>query len=337
MSRLPKIVVHVCLWLAFSAAASAQEHPVYGPDLEGFDYPYPVQTLPMTSQRQTLQMAFMDVAPTANANGRIVVLLHGKNFCAATWGATIKVLSDAGYRVIAPDQIGFCKSSKPETYQYSFAQLAKNTADLLAARGISRAIIIGHSMGGMLAARFSLQYPDMVERLVMVNPLGLEDWQAEGVPYASIDANYQNEMKTSFDSIKAYEQRFYYSGQWRPEYDRWVEMLAGMHAGTGKAQVAWSQALLSDMIFTQPVVHEFGRISVPTVLFIGQTDTTAPGANRAPPAIAQRLGNYPELGRRAAKAIPGATLVEFAGLGHAPQIESPQVFHDALLKALAQR
>jgi pimeloyl-ACP methyl ester carboxylesterase len=70
-------------------------------------------------------MTFMDVAPD-KPNGRTVVLLHGKNFCAATWEATIKTLVDVGYRVIAPDQIGFCKSTKPEHYQYSFQQLADN-------------------------------------------------------------------------------------------------------------------------------------------------------------------------------------------------------------------
>ena len=66
------------------------------------------------------------------------MLLHGKNFCAATWDATIRRLSDAGYRVIAPDQIGFCKSSKPEHYQYSFQQLARNTHALLESLGVSR-------------------------------------------------------------------------------------------------------------------------------------------------------------------------------------------------------
>src|SRR6201991_4253341 len=129
------------------------------------------------SQGESLHMAYMDVAPAdpAHANGRTAVLLHGKNFCGATWVETIHRLSDAGYRVIAPDQIGFCKSSKPERYQFSFDQLAANTHALLQALGIGRAIVVGHSMGGMLAARYALMYPDGVDRLVLINPLGLED------------------------------------------------------------------------------------------------------------------------------------------------------------------
>jgi len=89
------------------------------------------------------------------------------------------------------------------------------------------------------------------------------------------------------------------------------------------------------MIYTQPVVHEFGKIAPPTLLLIGGKDRTAPGANRASPEVAQRLGQYAELGRRAAKAIPRATLVEFPELGHSPQVEAPEEFHRALLRGLA--
>lgn len=51
-------------------------------------------------------MGQMDIAATGSANGRVAVLLHSKNFCAATWEDSIKALSDAGYRVLVPDQIG---------------------------------------------------------------------------------------------------------------------------------------------------------------------------------------------------------------------------------------
>ena len=189
-------------------------------------------------------------------------------------------------------------------------------------------------MGGMLATRYALAYPDAVERLVLVNPIGLEDWQAKGVPYATVDQLYAEELKTNFQSIKAYQQRIYYGGQWRPEYDRWVGMLAGMYAGPGREIVARTQAQTSEMIFTQPVVHEFGRIRVPTLLLIGQKDRTAPGSARAPKAVADALGDYPHLGRAAAAAIPGAVLVELPELGHSPQIEAPDQFHAALLRGL---
>lgn len=322
--------------LALVPALHAEQQQSYGPHLEGFDYPHPVKRHEFSSQQQPLFMAYMDVQPEGKANGRTVLLMHGKNFCAATWEATIAVLSQNGYRVIAPDQIGFCSSSKPEGYQFSFAQLAHNTQGLLQSLDIDKVTVIGHSMGGMLASRFALSYSQNVEQLVLVNPIGLEDWQAEGVPYATIDQLYANELKTDFEKIKAYQQKFYYNGRWKPEYDRWVNMLAGMYAGDGKEIVALNQAQTSEMLFTQPVIHEFGQLKMATLLLIGGKDRTAPGANRAPEQVAQRLGNYPELGRKAEQAIPGATLVPFPELGHSPQVEAPEVFHEALLRGLKE-
>lgn len=326
-------LTHVLLALTVLAShASAQS---YGEQLQGFDYPHQIARHDFASQGQQLSMAYMDIPASGTPNGRTALLLHGKNFCGATWERTITELSRAGFRVVVPDQVGFCASSKPRGYQFSFHQLAANTLGLLDALKIDKAIVIGHSMGGMLATRLALGHPARVARLVLVNPIGLEDWQALGVPYASIDALHQNELKTSFDSIKAYQLKVYYDGKWRPEYDRWVRMQAGLYAGPGREIVARNQAQTSEMLFTQPVVHEFPNIEVPTTLLIGTKDRTAPGANRATPDVAAKLGDYPKLARSAAARIPAAELVEWPDLGHSPQIEAPDVFHAELLRRLA--
>ena len=322
-------------FLLAAAAADPGDEPAYGPELEGFDYAFPVQPFAFESQRQKLHMSYLDVSPQA-PNGRTVVLLHGKNFCAGTWESTIRALTQAGYRAVAPDQIGFCKSSKPERYQYSFQQLAANTHALLEHLGVQRIILLGHSTGGMLAARYALLYPEQVEQLVLVNPIGLEDWKALGVPWRSVDEWYARELKTSAASIRQYEQATYYAGQWRPEYERWVQMLAGMYRGPGKEIVAWSSALLYDMIFTQPVLYELDRIQAPALLIIGQKDNTAIGKDAASPELKKKLGDYPRLGKQAARRFPHATLVEFPELGHAPQIQDPGQFHGALLKQLVR-
>ncbi|MFK3726031.1 alpha/beta fold hydrolase [Pseudomonas monteilii] len=311
--------------------ALADQPPVYGQQLEGFDYPYPLRHFEFSSQGQPLQMGYMDVPPAGTANGRTVVLMHGKNFCAATWESTIDALSQAGYRVIAPDQIGFCTSSKPRQYQFSFQQLALNTQTLLDALNVKRAIVLGHSTGGMLATRYALMYPDKVERLAMVNPIGLEDWKALGVPYRSVDQWYARELKVSAEGIRAYERTTYYAGRWKPEYERWVQMLAGLNNGPGHKAVAWNSALLYDMIFTQPVVYEFKHLSMPTLLLIGDKDTTAIGSDVAEPALKATLGNYAALGPSVVRQIPRGELITFEGMGHAPQIETPERFHQALL------
>ncbi|MDP4006091.1 alpha/beta fold hydrolase [Methylobacterium sp. NEAU K] len=324
----------VALSLPGVALAEPLTPPVYGPELEGFAYPFPVERFPVTAQRQRLQMAYLDVRPDT-PNGRTAVLLHGKNFCAATWESQIRALAGAGYRVIAPDQIGFCKSSKPVAYQFTFRQLAENTHALLETLGIARPILIGHSTGGMLAAHYALLYPKAVEQLVLVNPIGLEDWSAKGVPPTSVEQWYQRELKVSAESIRAYETATYYAGRWEARYEPWVTMLAGLNSGPGKEAVAWDSALLYDMIVTEPVVYRFPQIAVPTLLLIGQKDNTAIGKDLAPPEARVQLGRYPELGRAAARAIPGARLVEFPALGHAPQMSDPEGFNRALIEGIA--
>lgn len=69
----------------------------------------------------------------------------------------------------------------------------------------------------------------------MVNPIGLEDWKALGAPYRTVDQWYQRELKLNADGLRKYEQSTYYVGRWKPEYDRWVTMLAGLNHGPGHA------------------------------------------------------------------------------------------------------
>lgn len=338
MQWLTRVALLLCVAFAAQSLIGQQStgdnnSVAYGPELEGYEYPYPVREFRFTSQRQNVHMAYMDVKP-ANFHGRTLVLLHGKNFCAATWSHSIEVLSHAGYRVIAPDQIGFCKSTKPNGYQYTLQQLARNTHALLESLGIKRATLIGHSTGGMISIRYALMYPRNTEQLILVDPIGLEDWKAKGVPSISVDQWYQRELHTTADTIRQYERNTYYAGTWREDYEPWVQMLAGMYRGPGKDIVAWNSALVYDMIYTQPVYYELYKIAVPTVLIIGDKDNTAIGKDLASPAVRATLGNYPKLAREAAAKIPGAKLVEFPDLGHSPQIQDPEAFHTELLKAL---
>jgi pimeloyl-ACP methyl ester carboxylesterase len=285
-------------------------------------------------QRQDLEMAYMDVRPE-NYNGKNIVLMHGKNFNGAYWKTTIEALSQKGFRVIVPDQIGFGKSSKPEHFHYTFQQLAENTKTLLDSLQIEKAAILGHSMGGMLATRFALMYPDITEKLILENPIGLEDWKLK-VPYKSVEWWYKNELKKTYEGIKEYQMVSYYDNQWQPEYDQWVNLLAGWTLNSDYETIAWNAALTYDMIFTQPVVYEFPDISVPTLLIIGTRDRTALGKPLVSDEVRKTMGLYNELGRLTQKKIPNAQLVELADVGHLPHIEVFDKFIKPLLLFLKE-
>lgn len=133
-------------------------------------------------------MAYMYVK-AEEPNGNTITLLHGKNFNGAYWETTITAITSAGYNVLVPDQIGFGKSGKPEYFQYTFQQLALNTKVLLDTLQIKQTAVLGHSMGGMLATRFALMFPENTTDLILLNPIGLEDWKLK-VPYQSVNDWY---------------------------------------------------------------------------------------------------------------------------------------------------
>ena len=308
------------LFFAFNVLSAQENRPVLDIMLTNYKYPNEVSFLNFKSQNQDLKMAYMDIKPE-KANGKTIVLLHGKNFNGAYWKTTIEALTKDGFRVVVPDQIGFGKSSKPTAYQFTFQQLAQNTKAVLDHLKIDKIYLLGHSMGGMVATRFALMYPETVEKLILENPLGLEDWKLVA-PYTSIDKNYQTKLKADYESTKKYQNNFYYDNKWKPEYDEWVYLLTGWTKSPDYPNVALVNAKTSDMIFTQPVVYEFATLTVPTLLIIGTRDRTAIGKNNVKdPAAAAKMGQYQILGKETQKKIRGSKLVEIENAGHLPHIE----------------
>ncbi|SHF50747.1 alpha/beta fold hydrolase [Chryseobacterium sp. OV279] len=296
--------------------------------LSDYQYPYEVHYLDFKSQNNDLKMAYMDVQPQ-KPNGKTIMLLHGKNFNGAYWQKTATDLSEKGFRVIIPDQIGFGKSSKPHNYQFSFSQLAENTKAILDKLQIDKAIILGHSMGGMVATRFTLLYPEKVQKLILENPIGLEDYKTFA-SYQTIDQAYQSELKNTAETYKNYQMKFYYDNQWKEEYQPWLDLIAGWTLHKDYPQVAWDAALTTDMIYNQPVCYEFKNIKTPTLLIIGTRDRTAIGKDRAPKELQPKMGQYQELGKKTQREIAGSKLVELENVGHLPHIEVYPKFFTAL-------
>ena len=328
-----KILFTLLIFSLFSKTYA--QVPVADIRLENYPYPFPVSFIKLAMQKETYEMAYMDVKPE-KPNGKVVMLLHGKNFNGAYWRQTTQALLNEGYRVIIPDQIGFGKSAKPAHFQYSFQQLAKNTKSILDTLGIKKVCVLGHSMGGMVASRFALMYPETTQKLILENPIGLEDYKLK-VPYQTLDAAYKKELKQTYESLKEYQLKNYYDNQWKPAYEEWLKPIAGWTLNKDYPVIAWNSALTSDMIMTQPVVYELGNIKSPTLLIIGQRDRTAIGKDMAPKELQASMGNYPELGKQTQAKIPNSKLVPIAGVGHLPHIEAFDQFIQPLLSFLKEK
>lgn len=300
-------------------------------NLENVKYAYPVKFFPINAEGKQLKMAYMDVKPGKNANGKTVVLFHGKNFAGYYWTNVIKALTAKGYRVVVPDQIGFGKSSKAYIH-YSFHQLATWSKELLDSLNISKSVMLGHSMGGMLATRYALLFPERTEKLLLEDPIGLEDYRSF-IPYVNTEKQYQTELKATPESVRKYYQGSYFI-KWKPEYDELVRIAGGVSYSKEFPRYAKVAAMTYTMIFEQPVVHEFKNLKVPTVLFIGLEDKTIVGKGSLSPQQQAQHGQYRLLGKQTAAKIPGAKLIEFEKCGHIPHIEIPKTFAATLLENL---
>ena len=303
------------------------ERPVFTAQLKEYAYPYDVGVYAFESQGQALDMAYMHLP--AKPGKPTVLLLHGKNFNGAYWKQTAKHLNARGFGVLMPDQIGFGKSSKPVNYQYSFNQLAMNTRDLIRHLGIEQVIVTGHSMGGMLASRFVLAYPEISTSLILINPIGLEDY-LDYTSYPAISDAYARELSKTTEDIIAYQKANYYAGAWNNVYAALTDPLVGWQNGPDKEQIAYVSALTYDMILTQPVIDDFEHISVPTTLIIGTRDKTGPNRGNMKPGTGYLLGQYDVLGEKAAERVKDSYLIELEGLGHLPHIEDFDAFAPAL-------
>lgn len=315
-----------------SSPASARMRSL-GIGLEEFDYPYPVSFIDLVVEGQPLRMAYMDVPASSNSNGRTIVLLHGRNFSGFYWQPTIQALSNAGYRVIVPDQIGFGKSSKPDL-SYDLDLLARNTLELLDRLKIQQVDIVGHSMGGMLAVRMARLYQQRIQRLVLETPVGLEDYRLK-VPPQTIERLQQDEALTDPKAIERFLRNFV--ATWVPERDAIFVQLRARLAMSAEYP-RWTRAMARTWmtIYREPIRYELSVLTQPTLLVIGLEDRIALGRNYVSPEIRQTMGNFPALGRFAEKTIPRATLVELAGIGHTPHHEAPDRFNQPLLKFLAR-
>jgi pimeloyl-ACP methyl ester carboxylesterase len=107
------------------------------------------------------------VAYRESGSGEVVMLIHGMAGSSDTWQAVVPELA-RHYRVVAPDLLGHGESAKPRT-DYSLGAFAAGLRDLLDELGISRATIVGHSLGGGVAMQFLYQHPEYCQRLILVS------------------------------------------------------------------------------------------------------------------------------------------------------------------------
>ncbi|WP_339868859.1 alpha/beta hydrolase [Pseudohongiella nitratireducens] len=329
ISSLWRQSIGLSLTLFLSVSASAQSDytpPSEAPDdwgpisimQEEVEYPYPVEFLDVTHFGKNGKMAYMDVAPTGPANGLNVMLFHGMNFGGIGFAPTIEALAEAGFRVVVPDRVGYGKSSKMDI-PYNLHIFASDSKKLLDHLGIEKTGIVGHSMGGMLAARFTMTYPETTTHMVLVNQIGMND-SRPGRPWTDIhERAAQLEESTSYQSILANHMR-YYNGAIKPEYMEFVRIQYGQLMSEEWPLLARIRAWQQGILYFDPVVYDWQHIETKAILLGGQDDRLSPG--------------FAERSQYIAETLPNADIHQYPGIGHNPHLDLPEEYHADLVAFL---
>ena len=296
--------------------AEAPAH--WGPvslNLEEIEYPWPVQYLELRRYGQKMLMAFMDIPPTDRANGQVVFWQHGHNFYSEPYQDSFRRLAAAGFRVIAVDRIGYGKSSKP-LISYNFNFVAANMKALMDELGITKVAAVGHSMGGMVVSRFTMLYPENVTHVAMVNQIGLTD-SRRSRPWR--DPLASDPAPPSYQSVVRGHRR-YYPREWPPAHLEYVRRQYGQTLSGDFPRYARVRAMVSDMLYTDPVVYDWQHIRTKALVIGGEEDDLADDF------VARVNHVHNEL--------PNSALHLYPEIGHNPQVEIPDRFHEDLIRFL---
>lgn len=244
-----------------------------------------------------------------------IVLIHGFASSTLVWSNVFLKLAEAGYRVIALDMLGYGYSAKPRKGEYTIAGQARLLTRLLDALGLPRAIFVGSSYGGAVAATVALDYPDRVEKLVLVGtvnnnrPLAFRLMRLFGSPvFGDVVSPL---LIGSRRLLRRRMKRVYDRHEWVLD-ERRVDArhLPLRAAGTQRAIIRTVRCWDAERIS-----RDAHLITQPTLLLWGENDQEIPLAD----------------GERLHEEIPGSRLIVFLNCGHLPHEEFPEAFTNVVI------
>ncbi|MGZ6825557.1 MAG: alpha/beta fold hydrolase [Mycobacteriales bacterium] len=250
----------------------------------------------------------------------VLWLVHGIGDSSATWREVLPLLART-CTVVAPDLLGHGASDKPRA-DYSIGGFANGMRDLMVVLGVERATVVGHSLGGGVALQLAYQYPERVERLVLVAAGGLGAevhpfFRAAALPGAGTALGLSS-LAPVRAPVLAASRLLSRLGLVDPEdVDGASEVWAGLRDRSTRA--AFLRTLRGLVDLRGQAVTSRDRLyltaAIPTLLLWGQRDPVLPV----------------EHARRACDALPGARLEVVARAGHLPHRGSPERVADAVL------
>ena len=239
--------------------------------------------------------------------GPDIVLLHGIGSGSGSWVYQLATLSDT-HRVTAWDAPGYGGSAEPESAWPGAADYAEPLRTLFDARGIRCAVVVGHSLGALIAARFAVMHPERVSALVLADPAAGHGLRSE--------AEREERLASRLE-------RFDRLGAERHAEEHAPALLSRDATAEQVALVRWNMARLRQsgyrkaarLLASGDITADLRRVSVPATVLYGSEDTVTP----------------PERCRSLAAAMPQpCPCRELAGAGHASHVEAADEFSAAV-------
>lgn len=252
--------------------------------------------------------------------GKTVILLHGGGGSVEFWLYNVGALAQH-HRVYAVDMVGSGRSDKPPA-SYSLTYQAQFIKDFMAALSIESTTLIGNSMGGGVALQFALMFPQKVEKLVLVDSLGLGKEIAIAIRLATLPFVVKL-LRPSRSMIAPMLKQNFYDSTLIPA--EWIELRYPIFALPDRKQALLALARTNFGVFGvrrqvfSSIVTQLPSITAPTLIVWGKQDRILPITHA----------------HIAAKALPNARLHIFDPCGHHPHLERPKEFNALVLEFLA--
>jgi pimeloyl-ACP methyl ester carboxylesterase len=271
--------------------------------------------------RDQFQLHGHRVSYRLGGSGPLLLLLHGITNSSASWEPVLPLL-ERHFTVLAPDLLGHGDSAKPRG-DYSLGAAASLMRDLMLALGFERATVAGHSLGGGIAMQMAYQFPERIERLVLVGSGGLGHQvtpllRAVALPGSELVLP----LLASLPLLNA-----------GAAVGRWLASV-GLRVGADLGEMAAGLTTLQDIEARRAFVHTARSVidisgqrvsaidklylaeAVPTLLVWGEQDPIIPARH----------------GVRAHQLMPGSRLELFAAAGHFPHHDDPDRFASVILE-----
>jgi pimeloyl-ACP methyl ester carboxylesterase len=310
------LAVALLLVLVAGCSSTSRFYRMDPKEFDEIDYGFPMQYQDVRNIR---------IGYTDQGSGDVLLLIHGLGSNAKGWKMNMAALSER-HRVIAVDLPGYGHSSK-DYYPYSLSFYAEVLTEFLTELGIEEATFVGHSMGGQIAIIAALDHPERVDKLVLIAPAGIEefeegekDWfRSVAVPELTKDATVRQ--------IDINLKRNFYV--YPPEAEFMVTDRIQVRGASDFEMYAYAVAQNIKAMVNEPTTDRLKDITQPTLVIFGEYDALIPN-------VFLHGGSTREVGETAEAEIPNAQLVMVDNAGHFVQFEKPEEVNRAMLRFLSQ-